>query len=70
MLIKNYHVTHFIARSEGGFIGLGGNQGDMVRLSYYRTSAIYNVRYPIGYTPNFDLPFIHKLGIRTGNSER
>ena len=53
------HATYAIGRTSGGrIVILGGNQGKdhSITISSVDSNSIFQIRYPSGYTPNYNLP--------------
>ena len=56
----NYSHVGFVAgiNDDHRIILLGGNQGDAVTLSPNSSKLVKSYRYPIGFTPDYNLPKI------------
>lgn len=58
IVLKWSHVTTVLGKNlDGRIVTLGGNQGDhAVTIGTVDSSAIIAIRYPAGFTPNYNLP--------------
>ena len=48
--------------SNGGIVLLGGNQNDSVNYTVYSPGTVFHYNFPIGFTPNFNLPTLNISG--------
>lgn len=65
------HVTFIIgALNNKSLVGLGGNQANSVKYSEYSIKNFTAFVYPLGYTPNYELPLMDSKFVGKGDSTR
>ncbi|WP_285819397.1 TIGR02594 family protein, partial [Helicobacter bilis] len=65
------HVTFIVGKLDNKkLVGLGGNQANSVKYSEYSTNNFKAFVYPLGYTPNYELPLMDSKFVGKGDSTR